>query len=52
MSVYWRFKGAGRPFRYGWKTHITGKLYRMGFWHGDDCRGVVVDIDEIEVRNA
>ena len=51
-AVYWRFSGGRKSFRYGWMTRISGNLWRMGFWCGDDTQGPIVDVDEIEVRGA
>jgi hypothetical protein len=47
--VYWRFRGsAPGPWSFGYVTHLSGGLIRMGLWNGDDSRGPVVSPEEIE----
>jgi len=48
---YWRFKGE-KAYRYGYATRVSGGLYRMGCWNGDDTNGPIVDPDDIERRPA
>jgi len=50
-SCYWRFRG-DKAFRYGYCTHVTGTLYRMGLWNGDTTNGPIVDRCDIERRDA
>jgi len=47
MNCYWRFKGE-KAYRYGYKTHEKGNLYRMGRWNGDTAGGYIVDLNDIE----
>jgi hypothetical protein len=49
MMLYWRVKGNGE-WRFGYKTHVQGQLYRMGLWNGDTSHGPIVDINEVETR--
>ena len=46
---YWRFKN-DKEWRFGYCTHESGGLYRMGRWNGDTSGGVVVDCSEVEQR--
>lgn len=48
-SCYWRFSGE-KPYRYGYITHVTGTLYRMGLWNGDDSHGPIVDRNDVETK--
>ena len=48
-NVYWRFKGE-RAFRYGYPTQMPNGLVRMGRWNGDTYGGVIVNLEEIEVK--
>ena len=49
--LWWRFKKkAPCPWNFGYKTHISGNLYRMGNWNGDTSGGVVVDITEVDTK--
>jgi hypothetical protein len=50
IMVYWRFKKNGREWRFGYVTHVSGYLYRMGLWNGNDSSGPIVDVSEIEWR--
>lgn len=50
VSCYWRFRGKGGPYRYGWPTQISHNLVRMGLWNGDTIGGFVVNINEIEIQ--
>jgi hypothetical protein len=45
----WRFKAqAPGPWRYGWASHVSAGLVRMGYWNGDAHRGPIVSRDEVE----
>ena len=53
MMIYWRFKKkAPCEWRFGYRSHVKGNLYRMGRWNGDTSGGVIVDITEIEEKSA
>jgi hypothetical protein len=49
MNVWWRFKG-DREWFYGYKTIVEGGLWRMGKWHGDTSRGIIVSPEEVEIK--
>lgn len=49
--IYWRFKKDGREWRFGYVTRVSGTLYRMGFWNGNDTSGPIVEASEIEWRS-
>jgi len=53
VGCYWRFKG-GKAYRYGWPSRVPGSngLIRMGCWNGDTISGIIVDPEEIEVREG
>lgn len=46
-SCYWRFKGQ-KTYQYGYVTHVTKTLYRMGLYNGDITHGPIVDRADIE----
>lgn len=51
MMMYWRFKtDRPGPWRFGYQTHLSGGLVRMGLWNGDETHGPIVDPSEIETR--
>lgn len=51
MMLYWRFKSdKPGPWRFGYRTNLSGGLVRMGLYHGDTTRGPIVDPSEIETR--
>lgn len=50
-TCYWRFKG-DKAYRFGYATHVEGRLYRMGLWAGDTTHGPIVDYTEIEVSQS
>lgn len=44
---WWRAKG-GLEWRFGYCTHESGNLVRMGRWAGDTIGGSVLDPFDIE----
>ena len=52
MLIYWRFRNrAPCAWKFGFMTHLSNGLVRMGLWNGDTTHGPVVDRDEIETRS-
>lgn len=51
MLCYWRFKGRGGEWRFGFLTDVGHGLVRMGWWNGDVTHGSIVDRSEIEIRS-
>jgi len=50
--VWWRPKASagGDGWRFGYITHLSDGLVRMGRWNGDDWGGKVVSEREIETK--
>jgi hypothetical protein len=52
QAVWWRFKG-DKEWRPAWVYHgpnMPTDMRRMGLYNGDDSRGPVVTVSEIEWR--
>lgn len=47
-ECYWRFRGE-KAYRYGYVSHVKGRLYRMGLWNGDTTHGPIVDPADVEL---
>lgn len=48
-ACYWRFKG-DKAWRYGYVTHESGQLWRIGLYNGDMHGGYVVDPFDVETK--
>jgi hypothetical protein len=45
---YWRFKGE-KAYRFGFCSHVQGRLYRMGYYNGDYNNGPIIDPSDVEI---